>query len=128
MATSEFSDKIWNRALDPAGASLREGDKALGAMLRFHNEAMSAGVLHAIGYFSPEERAAAQHGYRLYGFDAVAELISTPIDDDADPDDLEDLDDELDDAYAAAIPLDDTIVQAFEAHLASHPQMYEKLT
>lgn len=128
MDARQLSEKIWNRALGPAGAAEREGDKALRALLRFHGEAMSAGVLHALSYSSPEQLAAAQYGYRFYGFDAVAELIGTPIDEDADPDQLDERESELDDAYGAAIPLDGTIAHAVEAHLKACPEMYAPLS
>jgi hypothetical protein len=115
---------VWQRARSPAGAGGQVGDTALRAVLRFHSEAMSAGVRHALGSFSEEELASIQDGYRLYGFNEITRLIATPLDEDADPDDLDESEEQLDDAYAEAVPLDQTLVQAFEAHLRANPGMY----
>lgn len=124
MKESQIADLVWQRALSPAGAGEKSGDAALRAVLRFHSEAMSAGVLHALGSFSAEELASMQEGYRLFGFNEIARLIATPVNEDADPDDLDDAEEELDEAYAEAIPLDQAIIQAFEAHLHASPDMY----
>jgi len=127
MDSQEVSSKIWNRTLGEASAGEREGDKALRALLLFHNEAMSAGVLHALGYFSPEQLTAAQDGYRFYGFCAIADLIASPVDEDEDLDASAQREGEFDNAYHAVIPVDDTIAKAFEAHCLSHPEMYAPL-
>jgi len=127
MDPQEASNRIWNRALGEASPGQREGDEALRALLVFHNEAMHAGVLHALGHFSPEQLAAAQHGYCFFGFDAIADLIASPVDEDEDLDGSDARESELDDAYHAVIPLDGTIISAFEAHFLSHPQMYAPL-
>jgi len=124
MDQQDVGNRIWNRALGEAGTGQREGDKALRALLAFHSEAMGAGVLHALGHFSPEQLAAAQYGYCFFGFDAIADLIASPVDEDEDLDASDARESELDDAYGAIIPLDDTIRKVFEAHLLSHPEMY----
>jgi hypothetical protein len=124
MNQARVADAIWNRALAPDGPDELGGDTALRAVLRFHTEAMSAGVRHAVGSFSDEELVDVQDAYRLYGFDDIARLIGSPVDDDADPDDHDELEEALDEAYEAVIPLDQTIVQAFEAHLRDNPDMY----
>ena len=128
MPTSEDADGIWNRALGPAGAAERTGDAALRAVLAFHNRAMNGGVLHAMQQTPPGELAAAREGYRSYGFTEIDKLLAMRIDEledeDADPDDLGDLEEELDDAYGDAIASDETLLRAVEAHIRSTPDSY----
>lgn len=127
MDPQAASNRIWNRALGGAGAAQREGDRALRALLVFHGEAMQTGVLNALRCLSPEQLAAAQDGYRFFGFDAVADLIASPVDEDENLDVSAVRESELDNAYDAVIPLDDAIARAFAAHLLSHPDMYAPL-
>lgn len=124
MPTRDDVDRIWNRALGPADGADRDGDAALRAVLEFHSMAMNGGVLHAIQRTPAGELARAREAYRLYGFAGVAGLIATPIDEDADPDDLDDLEEELDGAYADDIPGDETLRRAVEAHIHSAPDAY----
>ena len=127
MDPQEVSNRIWNRALGEAGAARRAGDMALRALLVFHSEAMHAGVLYALRSLSPEQLTAAQDGYRFFGFDAVADLIASPVDEDEDLDESDVRESELDNAYDAVVPLDGTITRAFEAHRLSHPELYAPL-
>jgi hypothetical protein len=71
------ADRVWNRACSGKadGPTLR-GDRALAALLLFHGLAMNNGLLHPFECLQPRELAAAKSGYRLFGFDDVAELIS----------------------------------------------------
>ena len=128
MPASEDVDGIWNRALGPAGAGERAGDAALRAVLAFHNMAMNGGVLHALQQTLPGELVAAREGYRSYGFVEIDKLLAMRIDEledeDADPDDLDDLEEELDDAYGDAIASDETLLRAVEAHIHSVPDSY----
>jgi len=124
MPASDDVDRIWNRALGPAGAGERPGDAALRAVLAFHNKAMNGGVLHAMQQTPPGELAAAREGYRSYGLTEIDKLLAMPIDADAEPDDLDDLEEELDDAYGDAIASDETLLDAVEAHIRSAPGSY----
>lgn len=126
MPTGDDVDGIWNRALGPAGAGERAGDGALRAVLAFHNIAMNGGVLHAMRQTPPGELAAAREGYRSYGFTDIDKLLAMRIDEDeeADPDNLDDLEEELDDAYGDAIASDETLLRAVEAHIRSALDSY----
>jgi hypothetical protein len=131
MPTSEDVEGIWNRALGPASAAERKGDAALRAVLAFHNRAMNGGVLHAMQQTPPGELEAAREGYRCYGFTEIDKLLALRIDEledeDADPDALDELEEELDDAYGDAIASDETLLRAVEAHIRSAPDAYAPL-
>ena len=98
------------------GDDAREGDLALAALLRLHNEAMSSGLLHAVtDGLAGDAVQAALHGYRYFGLSeaaAVAEAVRTEASDAGD-DDLDDLEQEADRRYSSAVPDDETLVQAF---------------
>ena len=76
MSDLSAADRIWNRACELIGRpGPEEGDTALSALLRAHNETMNNGLLHCVEVLSTKELAAAIDGYRYFGFNAVVDLI-----------------------------------------------------
>ena len=71
------ADLVWNRAcLGKLDDRALRGDRALTALLLFHGLVMNGGLLHAVQCLQPGELASAKSGYRFFGFQDVAELIS----------------------------------------------------
>jgi hypothetical protein len=68
---------VWNRAaLQFGGASPREGDAMLSALLAVHGLIMNGGVMHMMVAVTEEELEAACSGYRYFGFLKAAELLA----------------------------------------------------
>jgi hypothetical protein len=85
------------------------------------------GVLHAIGCWSSDELEAIKNGYRYFGIDEVSELIATAQAALQNGVHEEVLEETLDREYAARVPDDATLAQAFEAHYKSNPESYAPL-
>ena len=102
---------IWNRACGEDPLRTLPGDRALADLLYAHGLAMNGG----------DELRDAQVGYRYYGFDAVASLLSRAMTLLDKGDYLEDQESELDGEYLALIPSDSSLVARFEKQLASSP-------
>ncbi len=120
------ADLVWNRAaLDGGGANPLAGDAALAAVLRAHGMIMNGGVLHVFEALSDSEFAAAQEGYRFFGFSDAATLIEyanrIPEEQRGESESA------LDAEYARIIPTDGTLVDAFKAHFLSHPNQFAPL-
>lgn len=117
-------EQIWRRACGSGPDAPGLGDAALMAMLTFHGLVMNVGALHAIECLTAEQVAASRAGYRYFGFGNVAGVIGAgqhAIEQGLDPQELEDM---LDEAYAAIISEDAVLMQAFEAHYAGEPAAY----
>lgn len=127
MYEQTVADKIWNRACLAREEALRAGDSALKALLRFHGVAMNGGVLHSVEFWSPEELATAQDGYRYFGFKVIAELISAAQEALCQGQDSEPLEEILEHEYTAEIPDDETLAKVFEAHYKRSPESYAPL-
>jgi hypothetical protein len=131
MSDISASDLVWNRAtelVDPRPGTA-PGDAALAAVLLCHGMAMNGGLLHACDGLAADQLARAVSGYRFFGLDDVADLVSdvarqaTALD----PDDLdtgERLEVESNQRFHELVPDDDTVVRAFEAHHRDHPEAY----
>jgi hypothetical protein len=117
-------DKIWNRACEGGGDSPRAGDIALASMLLFHGPAMNGGVLHAVECLSSEQLTAAKAGYTYFGFDAIADLITSAERAINEGQDLEAREAILDQQYWAVIPDDGALSKSFEWHRSQHPFEY----
>ncbi len=96
-------------------------------MLRAHGLAMNGGVLHAVECLSACELADAEAGYRYYGFEEVASLMSHAVTIVDAGIDLESHEPQLDRKYAALIPSDSSLVERFEERLKSHPSEFAPL-
>ncbi len=124
------SNDVWNRAaMKAGGAELGPGDVALADVLRVHSLAMNGGLLQALEMCSAEEVEAAVKGYEYLGMDDAAAAVlwlagglAGVVADDYDK--LGVLEVGADERYAAAVPTDATIVEAFEAHFAVNPGEY----
>jgi len=121
------SDRVWNRATEGGGPEPRTGDRALAALLRAHGYTMNGGVLHAVECLVAEELDAACRGYAYYGFDAIPDLLryAASIPDDDPRAEIEEA--RLDADYAAVIPSDETLANAFAADFEAHPDAYAPL-
>lgn len=121
------ADRIWNRACYRDPSLSLPGDRALNDLLLAHGYTMNGGVLHAIECLSPSELAAAQAGYRYYGFDSIASLLALARDIFEAGKDLGDHETRLDDKYSTVIWLDKTLSDAFEKRLKLCPSDFAPL-
>jgi len=128
------ADAVWNRAaMSNGGPTPAAGDQALARVLGLHSLAMSGGLLSALEMRAPEAVLAAIAGYRHFGLDGAADVwrwLSDETgthDSDQEPEFFDVLESEADNRYAAVIPTDDTIAQAFQRHLEANPDQYAPL-
>jgi hypothetical protein len=127
------ADHIWNRACTLDVARLMAGDRALAALILFHGLIMNGGVLHALECMEsePQKFEAAMSGYRVFGFDHVADFLTvarsiavvTLTDDDFDS-----LEAKLYGRYRDQIPDDSTLAERFEAYHRDHPEQFAPLS
>jgi hypothetical protein len=84
---------------------------------------MNGGVLHAVESLSPTQLDAAIDGYRYFGMEEALQVLrAARIESDSQSLTLDaagQLERDLDSRYAACVPTDDTIVQAFEERFRS---------
>jgi hypothetical protein len=121
------ADMIWNRACGEDRLRTHPGDRALADLLRAHNLAMNGGVLHAVECLTCSELSDAESGYRFYGLDAAASLLSRAralLDAN---EELESHESQLDGEYADIIPDDTWLVERFKEHLKVNPSKYAPL-
>jgi len=83
-------------------------------MLSFHSLAMNGGVLHVLECIEPQEVTAAASGYRFFGLDDIADLLSEAKSASNESDDLHLLEVELDRRYSASLPDDSALFERFE--------------
>lgn len=125
---------VWNRA---CYGRLRElpGDRALADMIAAHGLVMNGGVFYAVDCMAAEELEAAKAGYRFYGYEAVAELLTEAAAVWATREDLDEDEDLGDDdqegifnrGYSALIPDDGSLAERFERHFELTPGEYAPL-
>lgn len=136
------ADGIWNRACDAvqedetadagrAGAKRRrEGDRALTAMVMADGLVQNGGVLHAVESLEPSETETACKAFEYYGLRPAAEVLRRAAREAAegDEDRLEEIEEELDEAYSAVVSNEDgTLEAAFREHLRQRPDAYAPL-
>jgi hypothetical protein len=121
MAELTDADMIWNRACGDDALRSLPGDRALNDLLRAHGRAMNGGVLHAVECLTASELSDAKAGYRFYGLDGVASLLSRARTIFETDDDLGSYEQQLDRRYVAMIPSDSSLVERFEKRLNSCP-------
>jgi hypothetical protein len=114
-------DKVWNRAaLQSGGAKLLEGDMALIALLAVHGMIMNGGVDHALEVLSPPDFAAGIAAFRYFGLGEVAAVLEAAT---ASGMGWE----RFNATYAALVPADDTIVEAFHQKYRAFPEVFAPL-
>ncbi|MBI3821442.1 MAG: hypothetical protein HY289_02055 [Planctomycetes bacterium] len=121
------ADRIWNRACGESPLRSLPGDRALADLLWAHGLAMNGGVLHAVECLAPTELRDAECGYRFYGLDAVAVLLSRASKLLKIGDDLGLHERQLDQEYADLFPNEDLLVERFNKHLKENPTQYAPL-
>ena len=115
------ADMIWNRACGDDPLRALPGDRALADLLYAHGLAMNGGMLHAVECMTVDEQSDAEIGYRYYGFDEVASLLSRTRGIFEATDDRENHEQQLDSKYAQLVPSDSSLVERFESQLKSKP-------
>jgi len=118
------ADMIWDRACGEDPSRTHAGDRALAHLLRAHGLIMNGGVLHAVELLAPDELSDAQSGYRFYGLDEIASLLSrakTLLEAD---DGLDAHEAQLDREYAEIVPDDTFLVKRFEKHFEANQAEY----
>jgi hypothetical protein len=127
MAELTESDMIWNRACGEDPLRALPGDRALADLHYAHGLAMNGGVPHAVECMTAEEQSDAEAGYRYYGLDEVASLLSRAREIFEAADDLGSYEQQLDGEYAHFIPSDSSLVDRFEKRLRSSPTDFASL-
>jgi len=127
MAGLTEANMIWNRACGEDPLRALPGDRALVDLLCAHGLAMNGGVLHAVECMTAEELSGAEAGYRFFGFDGIASLLSRARQIFEAEDELESHEQQLDGEYARVIPSDSSLVDRFEKRLRSSPSDFAPL-
>jgi hypothetical protein len=118
---------IWNGAWGDDPLRVLPGDRALRDMLRAHSLTMNGGVLHAIECLTADQLNDAEAGYRFYGFDAVASLLSRARSLNEAGIGQGTHEGQLDKEYDALSSSDESLVVRFERRLKSNPSDFESL-
>jgi len=127
MAKLTEADMIWNRACGDDPLRALPGDRALADLLYAHGLAMNGGVLHAVECMTAAELSDAEAGYRYYGLDGVASLLSQARAIFEAADDPGSHEQQLDGDYAFMIPSDSSLVERFNKGLESSPSDFAPL-
>lgn len=125
MYKMTMADLIWNRACGESPLRVLVGDRALADLLQAHGLAMNGGVFHAIDCLTATELSDAKAGYRFFGLDSVAEMLSRAKEILKADDDLDSYESQLDREYMDIIPDDSFLVELFEKHLKTNPLDFE---
>lgn len=125
------ADRIWNRACSQAGrepdGALRDGDRALAAMVMADSLVPNGGVLDAAENLEPGELEAACAGFEWFGLTQPAEILRRAASAiaDGDKDALDKLEEKLDKAYCKVVSNErGTLEAAFRKDLAERPHAY----
>lgn len=124
------ADMIWNRACGDDQLRDLPGDRALANLLRAHGLVMNGGVQHSVECLTPEQLSDAEAGYRYYGFDRVASLLSRARRIESAGYHIEHLEHyevEFDKEYSQLIPDDEFLADRFEERLKSNPSDFAPL-
>ena len=127
MAEMTEADMIWDRGCGQDPLRALPGDRALADLLYVHGLAMNGGVLHAVESVTAEELSEAEAGYRYYGLDDVASLLSRTRQIFEAADDLGGYEQQLDGEYANLIPSDSSLVERLQKRLKSSPSDFASL-
>jgi hypothetical protein len=127
MYQPTHADMIWNRACGEDSLRSFPGDRALADLLRVHGLTMNGGVLHAVECLAASELSDAEAGYRFFGLDGVASLLSRARTILETGDDLGVYEQQLDGQYADLIPSDSSLIERFKKHLKSNSSDYAPL-
>jgi len=125
-------EDVWNRAaMQQLGSLPAPGDRALADLLRLHSLVMSGGVLHALEMCTPDEVAAAAHGFSYFELEEAADVLrwvqdeAKSHDPDGEFDFWEALELDANARYDAAVPTDAVIGAAFRADFERRPENYQ---
>lgn len=121
------ADRIWNRACGDDPLRALPGDRALVDLLYAHDLVMNGGVLHAVECMTVEEQLGAEAGYRYYGLDDVALLLSRARGIFEAVDAPGSYEQRLDSEYARMISSDSALIGRFESRLKSKPHAFGAL-
>jgi hypothetical protein len=88
---------------------------------------MNGGLLHAVECRSTSQLSDAGSGYRFYGLDKVADLLSRAHDIFQTHGDLESQEQILDKEYAELVPDDSCLVERFKKRLEGSPSEFAPL-
>jgi hypothetical protein len=120
-------DHVWNRACDSfSKASLEAGDRALRDLLRAHGLICNGGVFHVFDVLTAPQIEAAKSGYRFFGLDQVAELLSRARELLDKKDDVGECEQAWDAEYAGFAD-DPILVERFKRHFNAHPSDFAPL-
>jgi len=113
--------------MDGGGQRPARGDRALSALLSVHGLAMNGGVLHSVELLDGPKLIAALDGYRFFGFEKTAELLSRARELFIRGVNLDKCEIDLDREYSQQIHDDGVLAQRFEQHFALHPDDFAPL-
>jgi hypothetical protein len=127
MGELSHASLVWNRAC--GGRRLRElaGDWALAGVISVHGLVMNGGVFYAVDCMAAEELEAAKAGYRFYGYEAVADVLTEAADDLDEDEDLSEEEGKFNQSYNALIPDDGYLAERFRRHFEQNPSDYAPL-
>ena len=119
-ANRPFTDserRVWNRAIRQDGPDLREGDRALGALLHVDGYIQNGGVGHAFD-LPPAELAEGIKGYEYFGLHEMAEVIKPHRGEE---------EREVDRSYYRFTRGECQIIKKFQQMLQEHPERFAPL-
>ena len=119
MAQLSEADMIWNRACGEDPLRVLPGDRALADLLYAHGLAMNGGVLHAVECLTADELSDAEAGYRFFGLDDIASLLSRARRILEAGEDLGTHELPLIEEYGRIIPSDGFLAECFETRFAA---------
>lgn len=128
-----LEDRIWNRACDLEidRSTLRDGDRALAALLLAHGAAMNGGVWDMLDCLDEQELEEALAGYEYFGLGALrgvfveARAALDAYDDDAEPaDGAEHPEAVADRKYAQLVPDDEHLSRVFVEMYRASPDRF----
>jgi hypothetical protein len=118
---TDASDAVWNRAaMEAGGPDARAGDQAVAGVLRFHSRAMSSGVVDSLTELDPVEVDEAIDGLCYLGLDDAAAVV-TALRQDFEGRSADEYEAEADARYAAVVPDDDVLLDAFQRLFGARP-------
>jgi hypothetical protein len=85
---------------------------------------MNGGVLHAVECLAGNEFSEAEAGYRYFGLDSVASILTRAKSILDSGEDTEDYEVDLDESYYESVPDDDFLLTTFKNHFRANPSEY----
>lgn len=116
------ADLVWNRACGGTEQNLRDGDRALAALLLVHGYIMNGGVGHAVTDLPADELDAGIRGYEFFGLYDLVSIIKQYPPNEGDEDACRHCD-----RYYSELGDDRVITEHFERLYSSHPELFAPL-